>query len=147
MYRHVKCRTVLVCWRKGVKCHSLSRWCSWVCLCSTSYTTEWVERWEQNSLHCHKGSDAAPDKAPGCLAPDVGGSEGNILLEFQLSFAVSDSFFGVSVFGLLLWDLLYLWSHSSPQDCRGIVAGVVWSSVVYSKRLPIVIYLWWGSDP
>lgn len=82
-----------------------------------------------------KGSDAAPDTAPGCLAPDVGGSEGNILLGVQLSFTVSDSFFEVSVSGLLLWDLLCLWSHSSPQDCRGIVTGVVWSSVVYSKRL------------
>lgn len=71
---------------------------------------------------------------PSCT--DVGGSDGNILLGVQLSFTVPDSFFPVSVSGLLLWDLLYLWSHSSPQDCRSIVTGVVWSTVVYSKALP-----------
>lgn len=91
-----------------------------------------------------QSSDAAPDTAPGCLAPDVDGSEGSILLGVQLFFAVPDSFFQVSVSRLLLWDLL--WSHSSPRDCRGIVAGAVWSSVVYSKTLPCLSPWWYTCE-
>lgn len=91
-----------------------------------------------------QSSDAAPDTAPGSLAPDVDGSEGSILLGVQLFFTVPDSFFQVSVSRLLLWDLL--WSHSSPRDCRGIAAGAVWSSVVYSKTLPCLSPWWYTCE-
>lgn len=65
---------------------------------------------------------------------------GNILLGVHLSFTVSGSFFCVSVSRLLLWDLLYLWSHSSPQNCTGIVAGVVWSLVFIQRHSAVYPY-------
>lgn len=65
---------------------------------------------------------------------------GNILLGVNFSFAVSGSFFRVSVSRLLLRDLLYLWSHSGPQNCTGIVAGVVWSLVFIQRHSAVYPY-------